>query len=77
MELLPAVIILVGLFGGAFIARHYEKRDWNNGFCRKTGQPWKSFDMDSQGGRGYTDGQGNYTWVSYNVDKKSVGEDFR
>jgi len=60
--------ILVFIFGG-MIARHFEKKEWNNGVCKITYRPWKNFDMDSQGGRGYTDGCGNYCWMSYNVDK--------
>jgi len=47
--------------------RNKEKRIWNNGICAKSGKPWKSFDQDSQGGRGYTDGK-NYCWISYKVD---------
>ena len=65
--------ILLLLFIGAFVARYLEIKDWNNGICLKSGKPWKSFDTDSQGGRGYNDGEGNCTWISYpGVDRIRV-----
>ena len=42
-----------------------ECNSWNRGVCKITGKQWKRFDTDSQGGRGYCDGIGNYTWISY------------
>ena len=52
-----------------------ESRTWNGGVCRESGLPWRLFDRDSQGGRGYTDGAGNYCWFSWpsiapNVENK-------
>ena len=41
--------------------------DWNHGVCKKNGLPWKSFDMDSQGGRGYNAGD-ETIWISWPVD---------
>lgn len=35
----------------------WEKREWNNGICRRNGLPWEQFDTDSQGGRGYKAGE--------------------
>lgn len=60
-SLLVVAAIIVGY--------RYEKRQWNNGICAASGLPWVRFDIDSQGGRGYTDGQGNYCWISWPVDK--------
>lgn len=52
------------------IVRSRERKRFNDGICRETGLPWTCFDMDSQGGRMYTDGEGNYCDVSYgSVDK--------
>lgn len=41
-----------------------EKRWWNGGIA-PSGKPWVRFDIDSQGGRGYTDGDGCYCWISW------------
>ena len=46
------------------IVQAYEKKAWNNGTCQETGQKWKYFDTDSQGGRGYKSGE-CVIWVSY------------
>lgn len=54
---------------GCIIARCHEKREWNEGYCKKTYRKWRHFDNDSQGGRGYTDDLGHYCWISYAVDK--------
>jgi len=68
------ILCLLSLFIVMILARSAEKKIWNNGICVETGEPWKHFDTDSQGGRGYTSIDGNsgkdvYTWISYNVDK--------
>lgn len=55
------------IFGGIY-QRLTEKREWNNGISKNSGKPWKFFDYDSQGGRGYEDGKGNCIWISYKVD---------
>jgi hypothetical protein len=63
MEL--ALLGLVILFAAGGITGYaLEKRDWNGGVS-PAGIKWRRFDTDSQGGRGYTDGTGNYCWISY------------
>ena len=59
-----------------FLARHSEKKKWNNGVCPncETDLVLNAWMLDSQGGRGWTCPKidCNYTaWVSYNVDKKA------
>ena len=54
-----SALLLVGLYG--FLA---ERRNYNNGICRRNGEPWQYFDTDSQGGRGYKSGE-YVTWVSW------------
>lgn len=65
------IIIGMGILG--YIAFIYfgiksEKIAWNHGICAKSNLPWRYFDTDSQGCRGYTDDAGNYIWVSWYVD---------
>lgn len=58
-----------------FMAAHFEKKDFNNGICKKCGEKLRFFDYDSQGGRGYCcDKCGHVVWVSYNVDKELRGK---
>ena len=53
--------------------RIHDFRFWNNGICEASGIRWKMFDTDSQGSRGYTDGQGHYCWISHkDVDRSYV-----
>ncbi len=53
-----------------FYARHHEKVDFNNGYCKHCNSRLRRFDVDSQGGRGYVcDDCGYHVWVSYKVDK--------
>ena len=50
-----------------------EVHDWNGGRCRQCGDRLYSFDMDSQGGRGYRCAIGHYLWISYpGVDRDYV-----
>ena len=57
------VLLFVSLM---FWARAREAAEYNGGLCVGCGEPWRHFDNDSQGGRGYTcDGCGRGTWVSY------------
>lgn len=57
------------LFIGGVIARYFEKRSWNRGYCRDCYTKWECFDCDSSGARGYKCGCGNHSlWVSYRVD---------
>ena len=41
-----------------------ERRRYNNGICKQTGQPWEYFDTNSLRGRGYKSGN-HVTWVSW------------
>ena len=65
--IIGCVILSVMVIGG-WIQRSREQKIWNNGINSNSGIPWRYFDSDSQGGRGYTDGN-EYIWISYNVDK--------
>jgi len=60
--LLPAVGIL--LLVGELIGRVIERRMWNSGCSPRTGEPWKSFDMASDGSIGFKDSEGNCIWIS-------------
>ncbi len=65
------LLIIAVMAVGGIIVRHDEKRIWNGGFHAKCWGPWVSFDVDSQGGRGYNCATcGKSMWVSYGVDKK-------
>ena len=65
------VAILIIMIVGMILARHWEKKDYNNGICTQCGGHLEHFDDDSQGGRGYRcDKCGRYVWVTYNVDKE-------
>ena len=75
-------VLLLMVVGGWFQFR-YERRIWNGGF-HSCGDPWKLFDMDSQGGRGYIcrspqHEQMPHIWISYpKVDaaiRKEVADD--
>lgn len=70
MECLFVLMFVLIFDTGILFARNRESKDWNNGISPYTNKPWVSFDMDSQGGRGYRDENGNTIWISYNVDKK-------
>ena len=61
--------MLTLLVGGAIWAWRQDDRDWNGGACHECGDWWESFDMDSQGGRGYRCGCGRSIWISYPVDR--------
>lgn len=44
-------------------AWRHENKLWNNGVCLQTGEYWRYFDTDSQGGRGYRSGE-YVAWIS-------------
>ena len=69
LPVILGVLLLIAIVVGMGWERCHEKREWNNGYCKKTGLPWILFDTDSQGGKMYKDGEGNYCDISYNVDK--------
>ena len=60
MTLCDRVILLTGLLMLGLLAMIpivgfiCERRWWNGGKCPNDGIPWRYFDTDSQGGRGYT-----------------------
>lgn len=66
---------LVFLFTVVFIVmrtigKYLENKQWNNGICGESEQPWVSFDTTFSGDRLYKDNCGNYCSISYNsVDK--------
>lgn len=65
-----AFIILAILIFGLVYAPYVERKDFNNGICRKCGNKLRHFDNDSSGARGYTcDKCHNKVWVSYSIDK--------
>lgn len=50
------------------IAWYQDYKKWNKGICAQNGMPWRSRDVDSQGGRMYQ--AGDITcWISYPVDR--------
>jgi len=70
------LIIFLGLIAvvmyGTYKNYLNEKKQWNDGICPETGRPWKLFEIDSQGGRGYISSKGEVTkriWISWKVDK--------
>ena len=71
-DVLIGLSIIGLLLVGGWWARVLEKREWNEGSCDRCGYPWKSFDMDSQGGRGYKCVCVRRIWISYpGVDRRS------
>ncbi len=46
--LIPIAIIGIMCLGAVLCALH-ERKLWNRGFCSECGEPWRSFDMTSQG----------------------------
>ena len=61
MEYLVLVAIILAV---AHIGWFLENYRWNKGICRETGEPWKYFDTDSHGGRGYKSGE-YVCWISW------------
>lgn len=65
-------VIVVCWIALIIFARSREAMDWNGGYCT-CGKPWRYFDTDSQGGRGYKCDDCHQTiWISYNVDGKGA-----
>jgi hypothetical protein len=58
-------VIVAGLIASGVYGYKGDKRRWNGGFCSICRTPWKWFDNDSQGGRGYHCEHGHYTWISW------------
>ena len=51
--LILLVILVIAAIVSGFVQIRNEKKQWNDGVCKKTGNPWEFFDMDSQGHSGY------------------------
>jgi len=70
------IIVLAIMVCGGFWGYFSEKKRWNGGICARCGTPWKSFGMDSQGGRGYNCGCPKFQngiWISWpGIDKKQL-----
>jgi hypothetical protein len=67
---------LVGIvmIAGMIWQYRYERRQWNNGTCVNCRTPWRSFDMDSQGGRGYKcETRCSYVWISWLREQELPG----
>lgn len=60
------ILVAVAIVCIGFVA---ELRAWNKGRCPKCGNPWRNFDTDSQGGRGYSCGC-RRIWISYPIDRR-------
>ncbi len=60
--LILAVAAAAAIF--AFLCYRWEKREWNNGVCRKNGIEWRLMGVDSTGARGYKAGD-EVTWIDY------------
>lgn len=62
--------IIAILIYGCVWTFYTERKEFNNGICRKCGSTLRYFDNDSSGARGYTcDNCNNTVWVSYSIDK--------
>lgn len=66
------LVLLLGMaLGMSYLYyRRVEKREWNNGICAISGKPWRLCDFDSQGGRFYSDEDGNTLWIHIGMDDK-------
>jgi TRAP-type C4-dicarboxylate transport system permease small subunit len=62
-----AALFAIGLAG--WYGYTTEKKLWNNGIS-PSGKPWHRVVLHMHGYRGYSDGDGNFMWVSYlDIDK--------
>ena len=59
------ICIGIGALALGYSGYRSEQKKWNSGVSAESGHPWRHFDTDSQGGRLYTDDNGNYCSVSY------------
>lgn len=50
--ILPLAILIIILIGSRISCKH-QKKEWNNRYCPKCGERWKSFDVDSSRAVGY------------------------
>lgn len=59
LQIVASIPLLFAMFfistGIPILGYTWDKKNWNNGICPNCNKGfWKSFDMDSQGGIGYT-----------------------
>jgi tRNA(Ile2) C34 agmatinyltransferase TiaS len=70
-----AIMIISAIPIMVLIAIHFEKKDFNNGFCPHCKSKLYFFDCDNQGRRGYKCEKCRYhTWVIYNTVDKDYWE---
>lgn len=73
-DILVLIGLLVLLVVPPYFQYRWEKRQWNDGTCPKCGTPWRSFDMDSQGGRGYNcETRCSSMWISWLRERELPG----
>lgn len=77
LKLIIIGILVIAFIAFIYFAIHSEKKSFNNGICPYCNIKLRCFDMDSQGGRGYTCKKCDYTtWASYpSVDKDFIDDD--
>lgn len=65
---IAVLMIFIGLvafyLGVVVLCIGMELKYWNHGKCPRCHQPWRQFDVDSQGGVGYTCKCNNYIWLT-------------
>lgn len=69
LDIIAGLILIALIVIGAVYGYISEKLEWNNGKCKRCGQAWECYDMDSQGGRLYKDSSGHLCSITWNVDK--------
>ena len=71
VDYLIGISAILFLVVGGWHGKRSEAKNFNSGICTKCGSLLKRFDMDSQGGRGYSCNSCDRTvWVSYpSVDR--------
>lgn len=66
-----ALFVVLTIFASCgYIGYLIEKRQWNGGVSRMTGERWKFLTTDSSGARCYHDGRGNEIWISWNIEPR-------
>jgi hypothetical protein len=74
LEGIVIFILLLSFAVATFWIYMYEKREFNNGVCPRCGEYLELFDIDSQGGRGYTCPRchKHHCWISFNIDEEHM-----
>lgn len=65
---ISVVVLIVVLY--LVISYLWDKKKWNGGISPYDWEPWKGYDTDSGGERGYKDKSGNGIWIFWPVDKR-------